>query len=104
MAAVSTFHFASSRDPGSASLFAGSGRGITIGSIVPNFPGDYLDMGSHSFRSSASICARLILGFLLVTFCFVTANAQTKPERQSKAAKAAQQPAQSTPSTTASAI
>ncbi len=47
-------------------------------------------MGAHSFRSSASSAARLILAIFLATLCFVAANAQTKPERQSKAAKSAQ--------------
>jgi len=54
-------------------------------------------MGSHSFRCSASLPARLIVAFFLAAFCLVAAHAQTKPERQSKAAKSAQS-AQTAPS------
>ena len=53
-------------------------------------------MGAHSIRCSASSAVRLILALFLTTFCFIAANAQTKPERQSKAAKSAQ-PAQNAP-------
>jgi len=54
-------------------------------------------MGSHSFRRGASVAARLIVGFLVTLTFFIPAQGQSKPERQSKAAKAAQsQPAAST--------
>ena len=46
-------------------------------------------MGPQTFRSGAFFAASLIFAFFLSTL-FVTVNAQTKPERQSKAAKAAQ--------------
>src|SRR5579864_8420345 len=54
-------------------------------------------MGPHSFRSSASSAGRLVLTLFLASFSFVAVHAQTKPERQSKAARAAQ-PGQNTAS------
>ena len=47
-------------------------------------------MGPHSFRGGALSAVRLILTLSVASFSFVAVHAQTKPERQSKAAKAAQ--------------
>ncbi|HKV81131.1 MAG TPA: hypothetical protein VJP02_23485 [Candidatus Sulfotelmatobacter sp.] len=60
-------------------------------------------MGPHSFRSSASSAGRLILFVLLASLSFVAVHAQTKPERQSKAAKAAQPVQNVAPAESASA-
>src|SRR6201997_4307192 len=73
-----------------ATRFAVSHHRITIDDIVHNFPGDHLIMRPHSFRGGALSAARLILTLSVASFSFVAVHAQTKPERQSKAAKAAQ--------------